>query len=123
MTLRRAAADRVLGPVVPPAELPVPLPEGVVVRRGRLLPAIGGVLARLGGPAAAVTLGRTIVLGPGVPASPRLVAHELAHVRQWRADRLFPLRYAVETLRRGYRDNRYERAARAAEGAPPPCAP
>jgi hypothetical protein len=119
------AVDAVLGPRTPPpagvsAER---LPPGVVFRSGRLAPAIGGVLARMRGPAAAVTLGRTIVVHPEVAATPRLVAHELEHVRQWEADRLFPLRYTLETLRRGYRHNRYEVEARAAEAAAPSAHP
>lgn len=113
----RALVDAVLGPPVPPPP-GVEVPPGVVFRRGRLVPAIGGVLGRMGRPAAAVTLGRTIVLDPGLErVSPRLVAHELTHVRQWEADALFPLKYALESLRRGYRDNRYEREARANESA------
>jgi hypothetical protein len=117
----RAVADAILGPVVPPPPgmPPGQVPEGVVFRRGRLVPAIGGVLSGMGRSAGAVTLGRTIVLHPNTSASPRLVRHELAHVRQWEADALFPLRYMVETLRRGYRANRYETEARAAEDAGP----
>jgi hypothetical protein len=65
-----------------------------------------------------VALRRTIVVHPGVPITRTLLAHELAHVRQWEEDLLFPLRYTLETLRRGYVNNRYERAARAAESAP-----
>ncbi len=112
--------DMILGP---PAALPAGLPEellpaGVMLRRGRLVPALGGWLSRRGGPAAAVALRRTIVVHPGVPITRTLLAHELAHVRQWEEDLLFPLRYTLETLRRGYVNNRYERAARAAESAP-----
>lgn len=119
MTLLARTADLLLGRRVPlPAELPRELlPAGVVLREGRLLPALGGFFARLNGPAAAVTLGRTIVVHPEVALTPRLLAHELAHVRQWEADPLFPVRYTVETLRHGYRQNRYERQAREAETA------
>jgi hypothetical protein len=46
-----------------------------------------------------------------------LLAHEMAHVRQWRADPLFPVRYALATLRHGYRDNPYEVEARAVASA------
>jgi hypothetical protein len=118
-------ADRVLGPVVPPPPGLPPglLPSDVTLRRGRLIPTAGGFLSRLGGPAAGVVLRRTVVIHPDVEASARLVAHELAHVRQWRADPLFPVRYALETLRRGYRENRYEEEARAAETALPPGVP
>ncbi len=70
----------------------------------------------MGGPAAAVTLGRTIVLRPGVRLTDRLVQHELAHVRQWRQHPIsFPLRYLVGHLRYGYHANPYEVEARASE--------
>ena len=102
--------------VAPPPELPDGLvPPEVVLREGRLVPWLGGLFARMGAPAAAVTLGRTIVLNPRVRLTPRLLAHELAHVRQWRADLLFPLRYTVATFRYGYLDNPYEVEAREAE--------
>ncbi len=112
--------DLILGRAVPPPPgLPEGiLPAGVVLRRGRVVPALGGWFARLGGPAAAVALRRTIVVHPDVPLTPRLLAHELEHVRQWEEDLLFPLRYTLETLRRGYVNNRYERQAREAEASP-----
>lgn len=117
MSLTKSLADRLLGRrLLLPPELPAEMvPPGVVLREGRLVPALGGFLSRLGGPAAAVALGRTIVVHPTAHLTRRLLSHELAHVRQWQADRLFPLRYSLETLRRGYRGNRYEREARAAE--------
>ncbi len=93
------------------------LPPAVSVRAGRWIPVIGGVLGRMRGPAAAVTLRRTIVVHPGARLTRRLLRHELAHVRQWEEDPLFPLRYTAETLRRGYTENRYEREARSAETA------
>jgi hypothetical protein len=119
MSLIAALLDRVLGPAVePPAGIDaVEVPEGVTLRAGRLIPAIGGLLARMGGPAAAVTLRRTIVVHPEVRLTQRLLAHELAHVRQWEADALFPLRYTLETVRQGYLGNRYERQAREAEAS------
>lgn len=118
MSLLELVLRPVLGRRVdPPAELAAGLPDRVVFREGRLVPAIGGVLGRMRGPAAAVTLRRTIVVHPGATLSRRLLVHELTHVRQWEQDRLFPLRYALESLRRGYRDNRYEREAREAERA------
>ncbi|HEV2734732.1 MAG TPA: DUF4157 domain-containing protein [Longimicrobiaceae bacterium] len=101
--------------VDPPPELASGAPGGVTFREGRLVPAIGGMLARMKGPAAAVTLGRTIVVHPDVRLTRRLLVHELTHVRQWEEDRLFPLRYALESLRRGYWNNRYELEARQAE--------
>jgi hypothetical protein len=102
----------------PPEDVPAEaVPPGVTFRAGRLVPAIGGILGRMKGPAAAVTLGRTIVVHPGAPLSRRLLVHELTHVRQWEQDRWFPVRYAVESLRRGYWNNRYELEAREAERA------
>jgi hypothetical protein len=98
-------ADAVLGPRVPPEELPgMPLPPGVTVRRNRWIPAIGGVT----GPAAAVTLGGTILVAPRVRIDEGLLVRELVHVRQWKRDRLFAVRYVAEWVRHGYRQNRYE---------------
>ena len=107
--------DSVLGPVAPPpATVPAgAVPPGVTFRRGRLVPAIGGVLGKMKGPATAVTLGRTIVVLDGAELSPRLLVHELTHVRQWGEDPLFPLKYALQSLRHGYLHNRYEVEARA----------
>ncbi len=114
--------DRVLGPAVPaPADVPAGVSTaGVVFRRGALVPAIGGIMGRMKGPAAAVTLRRTVVVHPAVSLSPALLVHELTHVRQWAADPLFPARYTVESLRRGYWNNRYEVEAREAERAVSP---
>jgi hypothetical protein len=114
MSLLERARTTLLGePIRLPADLPPGVvPEGVRLRRGRLVPWIGGVLARMGGPAAAVTLRRTIVVSPEAPLTPDLLAHELTHVRQWREDVLFPVRYTLATLRHGYRDNPYEVEAR-----------
>ncbi len=107
--------DSVLGPVAPPPHHLAGslVPPGVTFREGRLVPAIGGVLGKMKGPATAVTLGRTIVLNPGEELSPRLLVHELTHVRQWDEDPLFPLKYALQSLRHGYLQNRYEVEARA----------
>ncbi len=95
-----------------------PIPPGVAVRQARWLPALGGALARMGGPAAAVTLGRTIVVHPDVPLTPRLLKHELTHVRQWQAQPFtFAARYVLNHVRYGYHANPYEVEARAAEDA------
>lgn len=102
-------ARRVLGPAVPAESLPHPLPDGITVRACGWIPRIGGWL--MGGdrrPAGGVTLGRTILVPPGSTPSAPLLAHELVHVEQWRADPLFPLRYCLRTLRHGYRGNPYE---------------
>jgi hypothetical protein len=119
MKLLSNLTDRVLGNrLVLPLHLAADLlPPGVVLRQGRVLPALGGFFARMGGPAAAVTLGHTIVVHPDVRLTQQLLTHELAHVRQWEEDSLFPVRYTLETLRHGYRQNRYERQARNEEQA------
>jgi hypothetical protein len=92
------------------------LDESVVLRSGRWLPRIGGFLAGSRHAAAAVTLGRTVIVHPDAHLSARLVRHELEHVRQWRRSPLrFPLHYAWLYLRLGYRANPYEVAARLAE--------
>lgn len=80
-------------------------------RRGGLPPRIGGWClghACVSG----ITLGRTVWLAPGVAWDAELCLHEARHVQQWAADRLFPLRYILESLRRGYQANRYEVDAR-----------
>ena len=124
MSLLERASGLLLGRrIPPPAGIPRELiPEGVVLREGRLIPRIGGLLARMGAPAAAVTLGRTIVVSPGARLSPQLLVHELTHVRQWREDVLFPVRYTLATLRHGYTNNPYEVEARQAAAAQPPSA-
>ena len=104
--------DGVLGPErEPPVDCG--LPEGVRLRSGRWIPALGGIMGRMAGPASAVTLRRSIVVHPGHEPSRKLIAHELVHVRQWQEDRWFPVKYALESLRHGYRMNRYEVEARA----------
>lgn len=90
-------------------------PTQVVLRRSRWIPWLGGLLSGMKGPAAAVTLGHTIILKPEVRLTPALLAHELAHIRQWEQDRLFPVRYSLAHLRFGYRDNPYEIEAREME--------
>ncbi|HUG39872.1 MAG TPA: DUF4157 domain-containing protein [Longimicrobiales bacterium] len=98
---------------------PVTLPDRVALRSSRLIPVLGGFLSGMGRPAAAVTLGRTILVYPGAVVSARLVRHELAHVAQWeRQPFTFPIRYIRSHIRHGYRDNPYEREARSAEAGP-----
>lgn len=98
------------------ADVPEPVPPGVAVRRGRWIPRLGGLLARMGRPAAAVTLGRTIVVHPDVELTRRLLRHEMAHVKQWQRNPVgFPFRYVWNHFRYGYRDNPYEVEARNAE--------
>lgn len=109
--------DRLVGPLLGRrSREDLPIPPGVVLRRGRWLPALGGLFAGMRGPAAAVTVGRTIVLHAGVRLTEPLLRHELEHVRQWRERPLaFPLLYVVYHVRYGYRSNPYEVAARRAE--------
>ncbi|HEY0671509.1 MAG TPA: DUF4157 domain-containing protein [Longimicrobiales bacterium] len=92
------------------------IPEGVAVRAARWLPVIAGRLSGMRAPAAAVTLGRTIIVHPNVQLTSRLLRHELAHVRQWQEHPVtFPARYVINHLRYGYDANPYEVEARAAE--------
>ncbi|HEX6589604.1 MAG TPA: DUF4157 domain-containing protein [Longimicrobiales bacterium] len=94
------------------------VPDDVRIRVGRWVPALGGLLSGMRRSAAAVTLGRTIVVHPDALMDVRLLRHELEHVRQWRRNPLtFPLRYVVCHVKYGYRDNPYEVAAREAERA------
>ena len=58
--------------------------------------------------AAAITLWRTVFLAPETPWDTALLLHELRHVHHFRASRTFPLRYLLESARRGYANNRYE---------------
>ena len=105
------------------AELPIPqspeLPSpqaGVAVRSARWLPVIAGKLSGMRAPAAAVTLGRTIIVHPSVQLTGRLLRHELAHVQQWQRYPLtFPARYLMNHIRYGYDANPYEVEARTAE--------
>jgi hypothetical protein len=100
------------------ADVAEPVPEGVSVRAARWLPIIAGRLSGMRAPAAAVTLGKTIIVHPGVPLTGRLLRHELAHVRQWQQHPIsFPARYVINHFRHGYEANPYEIEARAAEHA------
>lgn len=97
----------------------MPLPPGVRVLRSRMVARLGGLFAGMGGPAAGVTLGRTILLHPDVRPTVRLLRHELAHVSQWeRYPVTFPFRYIGAHIRHGYGRNPFEVEARAAENGP-----
>jgi hypothetical protein len=61
---------------------------------------------------AGITLGRTVWLGKGIRPSAELLLHEVCHVHQFQAVPAFPLRYVLESLRRGYHHNRFEVDAR-----------
>ena len=79
-------------------------------REGGLPPRVGGwFLARR--TVAGITLGRTVWLAPRITPHPALLLHELCHVRQFGRGRTFPLRYAWESIRRGYSQNRFEAEA------------
>lgn len=92
------------------------LPAGTAVVRGRWIPEVGGRLCGMRGPAAAVTLGSTIIVHPRVELTPALLRHELAHVNQWRERPLvFPLSYVWHHFRHGYAANPFEIEARRAE--------
>lgn len=96
------------------------LPTNVRLVSGRLIPWVAGRLSGMGRRAAAVTLGRTIVVHPETSLSERLLRHELTHVAQWsRNPFLFPIRYTLAHLRHGYAANPFEVEAREAEAAPP----
>ena len=95
---------------------PIAVPAGVVIRAGSWIPRLGGWLSGHDQPATAVTLGSTIVVHPTARLTRRLLQHELVHVRQWRQRPFtFPLHYAWQHLRHGYRNNPFEVEAREAE--------
>jgi hypothetical protein len=89
-------------------------PEFAAVRWRR-----GGIPVRVGGlflgraSVAAITLWRTVFLGPHVRLDPELLLHEVRHVHQFQANPAFPLLYVWESLLHGYERNRFEADARA----------
>ena len=84
-----------------------PALAGARWRQGGLPPRIGGwALGQRS--VQGITLGSTVFLEPNAPLGPSLLLHELAHVHQFERDRAFPIRYLLESLRRGYHANRYE---------------
>jgi hypothetical protein len=104
---------RVFGQQIDP---PIDVPRGVVIRAGSWIPWLGGWLSGHRQSATAVTLGSTIIVHPTAQLTRRLLQHELAHVRQWRQRPFtFPLRYAWQHIRHGYRNNPFEVEARDAE--------
>ncbi len=106
---RRVLAALIGEPAVLPAPLARTWPSLARVRWR-----VGGLPLRVGGwclgraTVAGITLGRTVFLAPGTRWAPRLLLHELRHVEQFSAVRGFPLLYLLESLRRGYRGNRFE---------------
>ncbi len=96
-------------PIALPPDLLSAFPElgSVSWRRGGLPLRVGGWL--LGqATVAGITLGTTVFLASGGSPSVRLLLHELGHVRQYRRDKTFPIRYLWESVIRGYSRNRFE---------------
>ncbi len=96
---------------------PLVLPDALLARYPELRGARwrhGGLPLRVGGwclgrrTVAGITLGRTIFLADAAALAPALLLHELAHVEQFARQRTFPVRYAWQSLRRGYAHNRFE---------------
>ena len=87
---------------------------GDAVREVRVVP--NSLYARLHGRAQATTRRNVIYLRGRLEdfmADPELMLHEYFHVlHQWRPRHLTLLRYLIESLKRGYRNNRYECEAR-----------
>ena len=104
---------------IPDEPGPALVPANVRVIRGRWIPVVGGILSGFRRPAAAVTLGRTIIVHPAAALTERLLRHELVHVRQWTSgSAFFPILYAWYHLRNGYWRNPFEIEARMAEAEP-----
>lgn len=57
---------------------------------------------------AGITLWSTVFLADANRSSVHLLLHEVAHVRQFRRDKAFPIRYLWESICHGYKRNRYE---------------
>ncbi|MDB4907557.1 MAG: hypothetical protein JWO05_2341 [Gemmatimonadetes bacterium] len=113
-TLMRWAAHFIIGEQVTlPAALLERWPElgRVRWRRGGLPPRVAGWC--LGQPTvSAVTLWSNVYLGHAAPLDEELLLHEFRHVDQFVSDPLFAVRYIVESIRRGYHQNRFEVDAR-----------
>lgn len=96
-----------------PVDIEMRFPELAAARWRR-----GGVAPRVAGwflgvrSVAAVTLWRTVFVAAHVSLTEELLLHELRHVHQFQSDATFPLRYLWETVRHGYRQNRFEVDAR-----------
>lgn len=95
---------------------PAGVPSDVAIVRGHWLCALAGRIHGGGRPMGAVTVGSTIIVHRDAKLTPRLLRHELEHVRQWRERPLsFPFLYVWNHLRFGYDRNPFEVEARAAE--------
>jgi len=111
--LRRAASTVIGRRIDLPPSLLARYPElaGARWREGGLPPRVGGwCLGRAS--VSAITLWRTIWLARPNDASAELLLHEIRHVAQFESDPAFAVRYLWESVRRGYRGNRYEVDAR-----------
>ncbi len=99
-------------PFTLPDELTDAFPElaSVSWRKGGLPLRIGGWFLGFGS-VAGFTMGSTVFLSPEQPPSVRLLLHELGHVRQYRRDKTFAIRYLWESVCRGYSRNRFEAEA------------
>ena len=85
--------------------------ESVALRKGGLMPRIGGWF--LGdSTVSAITLWNTIYFGAHESPDAGLLLHELRHAEQFRESRSFPAHYIWESLKRGYHNNRFEVDAR-----------
>lgn len=98
----------------------VTLPASVLAAYPMLAQArwrVGGLAPRVGGwflgrrSVEGITLGRTVFLAPWSKRTPALLLHEFAHVRQFAVVTAFPFQYAWQSVRHGYRGNRFERDA------------
>jgi hypothetical protein len=104
--IRRALIGK---PEVLPAHLLARYPELSIIRLRR-----GGLPVRIAGwsllqsTAAAITLWDVVFLAPDTSPDAELLLHELRHVQQFQSSRMFPLRYLLESVTRGYHHNRYE---------------
>ena len=103
-----------------PAQIPAPLRASLRELFGEDVDAVRIVehswYARVHGRIVATTRRRRIYLRGSAQeffSNPEIVLHEYFHVlRQWEPGRLSLWRYALEWLRRGYWDNRFEIEAR-----------
>lgn len=93
--------------------------KNVIIKEGSLLAQIAA--KKLKEKSVAIVIGRTIYLH-GISnlefaKNERWLRHEMAHVNQFKQHGLLPfiLKYLVESLRKGYHNNKYEVEARAAE--------
>jgi len=96
-------------PIVLPEDLISAFPGLATVawRQGGFPLRVGGWFLGTGS-VAGITLGSTVFLSPSQSPSLRLLLHELGHVRQYRRDKTFAIRYLWESARHGYSRNRFE---------------